>query len=586
VKRFSILLILLAVTGPLLADTATDEAFQNLADEYLSELPSLSPVYATLVGDHRADARLDEVDERARAEAVELLREYEAALEALDFDELSRANQVDAALLLQNVRSNLWSTVVLQEWAWNPLYYVQLSGSAIYALLARDFAPLEQRLDSAASRLEQMPRFLGQARDALQPERVPRIHAETAIQQAPGLGSIIDNMILPHMEELPAAQAERLEAAIETARDAIADYQTWLEQELLPRAEGDFRIGAELYDAKLAFALDSPLSRKEIKARAELEYQQVRNRMYAVAKTVYLEKFPMTAFPDDPDEAYKQAIIRAALEEAYKALPPRDGIVEVARQQLQEATDFVIEQNIVTMPEEPVEIIIMPEFQRGVSVAYLDPPGPLDEDQPAFYAVAPLPEDWTESQVESFLREYNLYSLQDLTIHEGVPGHYLQLALSNRYPSTLRSVLWSGPFVEGWAVYAEQMMIEAGYQDNDPLQRLITLKWYLRAVTNAIIDSAIHVDGMSREEAMKLMVEGGFQEEREAAGKWVRAQLTSAQLSTYFVGYQEHIEMRAAVERAWGDEFTLRRYHDAALSYGSPPVKYVRALILDEPIPR
>ncbi|MEJ2276099.1 MAG: DUF885 family protein, partial [Woeseiaceae bacterium] len=259
-KRFSILLILLAVTGPLRADTATDEAFQNLADEYLNELPSLSPVYATLVGDHRADARLDEVDERARTEAVELLREYEAALEALDFDELSRANQVDAALLLQNVRSNLWSTVVLQEWAWNPLYYVQLSGSAIYALLARDFAPLEQRLDSAASRLEQMPRFLAQARDALQPARVPKIHAETAIQQAPGLGSIIDNMILPHMEELPAARAERLEAAIETARDAIADYQTWLEQELLPRAEGDFRIGAELYDAKLAFALDSPLS--------------------------------------------------------------------------------------------------------------------------------------------------------------------------------------------------------------------------------------------------------------------------------------------------------------------------------------
>ena len=147
-------------------------------------------------------------------------------------------------------------------------------------------------------------------------------------------------------------------------------------------------------------------------------------------------------------------------------------------------------------------------------------------------------------------------------------------------------MLWSGPFVEGWAVYAEQMMIDAGYQDHDPLQRLITLKWYLRAVTNAIIDAAIHVDGMTRDAAMKLMVEGGFQEEREAAGKWVRAQLTSAQLSTYFVGYQEHIGMRAAVEAAWGKEFTLRRYHDTALSYGSPPVKYVRALILDEPIPR
>jgi len=238
------------------------------------------------------------------------------------------------------------------------------------------------------------------------------------------------------------------------------------------------------------------------------------------------------------------------------------------------------------MPDDPVEIIIMPEFQRGVAVAYLDAPGPLDKGQSAFYAVAPLPTDWTAEQVESFLREYNLLSMQDLTIHEGVPGHYLQFALSNRYPSILRSVLWSGPFVEGWGVYAEQMMIAEGYMNHDPLMKLINLKWYLRAVTNAIIDSAIHVDGMTRDAAMKLMVEGGFQEEREAAGKWVRAQLTSAQLSTYFVGYQEHLEMRTAVERLWGDEFTLRRYHDEVLSYGSPPVQFVRALMLDEDIPQ
>ncbi len=204
----------------------------------------------------------------------------------------------------------------------------------------------------------------------------------------------------------------------------------------------------------------------------------------------------------------------------------------------------------------------------------------------AFYAIAPLPTDWTDLEVESFLREYNLLSIQDLTIHEGVPGHYLQLALSNRYPSTLRSVLWSGPFVEGWAVYAEQMMIAEGYMDHDPLMRLVNLKWYLRVVTNAIIDSAIHVDGMTRDAAMKLMVEGGFQEEREAAGKWVRAQLTSTQLSTYFVGYQEHVALRAEIEQLWGDEFTLRRYHDQVLSYGSPPVRFVRALMLDEAIPR
>jgi uncharacterized protein (DUF885 family) len=452
--------------------------------------------------------------------------------------------------------------------------------------LARDFAPLEQRLDNAAARLEQLPRFLEQARGALQPERVPKIHAETAIQQNPGLLTIIDNMIVPQLDGLPETTRTRVEAAIETARDAIAEHQTWLEEELLPRAAGDFRIGAELYDRKLAFALNSPLNRREVMALAESEYESVRNQMYEIAKQVYASVHPHTAFPDQPEEAYKQVIIRSALEQAYRQLPPRDGIVEIATRNLQQATDFVVEHNIVTMPEDPVEIIVMPEFQRGVSLAYLDPPGPLDEGQKAFYAVAPLPEDWTDVQVESFLREYNLLSIQNLTIHEGVPGHYLQIALSNRYPSALRSVLWSGPFVEGWAVYTERVMVDEGYLDNDPLMRLIQLKWYLRAITNAIIDSAIHVDGMTRDDAMKLMIEGGFQEEREAAGKWVRAQLTSAQLSTYFVGYQEHAAMRKAVEEAWGDEFTLRRYHDQALSYGSPPVKFVRALILNEDIPR
>ena len=580
----SVAVILLSATAS--AATATDEAFQNLADEYLSDLTNFSPVFATYVGDHSADNRLDNVDAAARANTRELLVEYIKALQALDPSDMARANQIDAEILSNQLRSDLWSMDELQEWAWNPLYYTNLSGSSIYSLVARDFAPVETRLRNVTARLLQIPRFLEQAREALQPGRVPKIHAETAITQNPGLTSIIDTMIVPEMDALSAGDQAKLTAAIEIAKDAIADHQTWLEEELLPRAAGNFRIGAELYDIKLAFALNSPLNRKEIALRAEQEYAAVRDKMYNVAKTVYLEKHPYTTFPDDPDESYKQTIIRAALEQAYSVLPPRDGIVAVAKQQLQQAIDFVIEKNIVTMPDEPVEVIIMPEFQRGVSIAYLDPPGPLDRDQPAFYAVAPLPTDWTDEQVQSFLREYNMYSIQDLTIHEGVPGHYLQIALSNRYPSALRSVLWSGPFVEGWGVYAEQMMIDEGYVNHDPLMKLINLKWYLRSITNAIIDSAIHVDGMTRDAAMKLMIEGGFQEESEAELKWVRAQLSSAQLSTYFVGFQEHIEMRAAVQEAWGEEFTLRRYHDQALSYGSPPVKFVRALMLNEPIPQ
>ena len=558
-RNFVVSIGLLILVGSASAQDA-DGAFAALADDFVADLPKFSPARATAIGDHSADDRLDGVDAAARLELGIIYREYQLRLHEIDRDALSRASQVDYELLRTEIESRLWALETLQEWAWNPLYYVNLAGGSIYSLVARDFASLE-------------------------PARVPTIHAETAIAQNLGVVSIVEHMIVPHLDELTSATRARLEAAIDTAQDALADHQAWLESELLPRATGDFRLGAALFDRKLSYTLDSPLGRREIQARAEAEYQALRQRMYEVAKTVYAAKHPYTAFPDNPDEAYKQAIIRAALEEAYKQLPPRDGIVDVARQQLEQATAFVVENDIVTVPDDPVEIIVMPEFQRGVAVAYLDAPGPLDKGLSTFYAVAPLPADWTDEQVESFLREYNLLSIQVLTVHEGVPGHYLQLALSNRYPSTLRAVLGSGPMIEGWAEYAERVMIEAGYLDNDPLARLVFMKWYLRAVTNAIIDAAIHVDGMTREAAMKLMIEGGFQEEREAAGKWVRAQLTSTQLSTYFVGYQEWLELRRDVETAWGDDFTLRRYHDQVLSYGSPPVRYIRALVLGEPIP-
>jgi uncharacterized protein (DUF885 family) len=228
----------------------------------------------------------------------------------------------------------------------------------------------------------------------------------------------------------------------------------------------------------------------------------------------------------------------------------------------------------------------MPEFQRGVSTAYCDSPGPLDVGQKTFYAVAPLPADWSPQQVTSFLREYNTRSIHNLTIHEAMPGHFVQLAWANRYPSTLRAVLASGVFIEGWACYTERMMVDEGYLNGDPLMRLVSLKWYLRTISNALIDQAIHVDGMPREEAMQIMIEDTFQEEREAAGKWTRAQLTSTQLSTYFVGLQEHRDLRRETEAAWGKDFTLQRYHDKVVSFGSPPVQFVRALMLDLDLPR
>jgi uncharacterized protein (DUF885 family) len=567
------------------AETRADRQFEKLARRYLDELPALSPVGATQLGDHRFDGKLDEASAKARSAKAEFYRGFKQELAKIPRSGLSRPNRVDAALLAHSLDDGLWRLEVLEEWAWNPIRYTGLAGSALYGLMARDYAPLPERLSHAADRLEQLPRLLEQVRATLVPARVPKIHAETAVKQNRGVLSILDNMVAPRLDELDDVERARLEAAMKIARESVEAHQTWLEDRLLPNAAGEFRIGEELYDRKLAFALHTPLTRQQVRERAEREYRRVRDEMYEIAVGVYRDTHPMTEFPAEPSEAYKQAIVRAGLERAYAKLPGRDEILDTARGQLEQTTAFVREKDLVEVPDDPVEIIVMPEFQRGVSIAYCDSPGALDVGQKTFYAVSPIPEDWSEQQVLSFLREYNLYSLQDLTIHEAMPGHYLQLALSNRYPSTLRAVLSSGPFIEGWAVYAEQMMIEQGYLDGDPLMKLINLKWLLRGIVNAIIDQAIHVDGMSREDAMRLMVEGAFQEEREAALKWVRAQLTSAQLSTYFVGYLEHVDLREEMRETWGDAYTIRRYHDAVLSHGSPPVQFVRAMLQDLPIP-
>ena len=572
--------------SPLVLPAESDPEFRRLAADYIDRMPALSPIGATMMGDHRFDGKLDRIDAEGRAQRLAFIEEFLRRLEAIDTARLSRELQIDAALLRHDLKRSRWHLEVFQDWAWNPLIYTGKAGGAIYGLTARKFAPLPERLNNAASRLEQIPVFLEQVRKVLQPRRTPRVHAETAVKQNSGVLSIIDNIIVPAMDVLSPSDRLQLDQAIKMARDAVVSHGEWLETELLPQAKGEFRIGKKLFDEKLAFALFTPLSRDEVKRRAESEFRKTREEMYDISVRLYRKQYPLTVFPDNPGEAYRQAVIRAALEIVYQDRPQRGEIPELARRQVDEATEFVQKEDLMTVPDDPLEIILMPKFRRGVSVAYCDSPGPLDRGLKTFYAVSPIPEDWTETQVDSFLREYNVWSMHDLTMHEAVPGHFLQLAHSNRYPSLLRALLSSGTFIEGWAVYSERMMVDAGYLGGDDRMRLINLKWYLRGITNALMDQAIHVDGMNREEAMRLMVEGGFQEEREAAGKWTRAQLTSAQLSTYFVGTQEHWDLRRQVEEAWQEDFDLKRYHDKVMSFGSPPVQFVKALMLDLPIPR
>jgi uncharacterized protein (DUF885 family) len=566
------------------APSAQDAQFADLSKRWLDGAMQLGPVFATQAGDHRYDAELDDYSAAGREKSLAFSKGLLAELEAMDRSKLSRENQVDAATLRNQLRYDVWSAESLQSWAWDPMIYNSAAGGALYGLMARDFAPLPDRLRSATARMEKIPALLDQMRGNLDLDRVPKIHAETVAKQNKGLLSLVDELIVPHAGELQGEERKRLDAAVVALRLAVEEHQRWLDRTLVPGAKGDFRIGAALYDQKLAFALDSDLGRAEIRQRAEAELARVRAEMYGIAAKVLAGKPGAPPLPATPDHAQQQAAIQAALELAYADRPARDQVVETAKTTLAAATAFVRAKNLITLPDAPVQVILMPEFQRGVTVAYCDSPGPLDKGLDTFYAVSPIPADWDEAKVTSYLREYNTRSIDELSIHEAMPGHYVQIWHSNKYPSTLRAVLSSGSFVEGWAVYAEKVMADAGYRDGDPLYRLVQLKWYLRTISNAILDQAIHVDGMSREDAMKLMTQETFQEEREAAGKWVRAQLSSAQLPTYFVGVQEHLDLRRAVEQKQGASFDLKAYHDKVLSFGSPSARYVRALMLDEPI--
>jgi uncharacterized protein (DUF885 family) len=559
------------------APSAADEQFSWLSAHYIATVTTLDPVAATQLGEHSHDAELPDPSAagraRSRAASVALLAE----LGGIDRSKLSRDNQVDAALLENALRYDIWSADEIQSWAWNPQVYNSTASNALYSLVARDFAPFPQRFESIVARMEKLAAYLAEARRQLDPARVPRVHAETVARQNAGILEIVDAAIIPEVERSGVPRA-RFDAALANLRTALAEHQRWLDEVLVPNARGEFRLGPERYDRKMRFELMSSMTRPELKAKAQAAFTEARGEMERLART----------FPDCNHGAQQEAI-ECALAKSYARRAPREQLEAAARDTLAEATEFVRRKGFVGMPSGPVMVVTMPTFNQGNSVAYDDPPGALERDQPNFYTVSPIPADWTDDQATSFLTEYNMYMLHELSIHEAVPGHYLQLDHAARNPDLLRAVLQSGPFVEGWAVYSERLMAEQGYlggeaTEDGKLFALTMLKMRLRSITNTLLDIGIQTEGMTRDQAMELMMNGAFQQEREAAGKWIRANLSSVQLLSYFTGYEEHLALREEARRRWGDAFTLRRYNDEVLAHGSPPVKYVRALMFGLPV--
>jgi uncharacterized protein (DUF885 family) len=558
---------LLACVLLLAAAPGTDDArFEAFAQKYVQELLDREPETATRLGEHRNDARLNDYSAQGVERDLAAAKGGLAELAGIDFRKLSAENAVDYRILKNRLESRVYELQTLRDWEWNPLDYNV--GRAIYALVAREFAPPEQRLRSVIGRLNGVPAVVAAAKANL--KSPPKVHTETAIQQNKGTTNLVKEQLEPLVKQAPALEKE-LRTAQSTALAALADYQQWLEKELLPRSNGDFRLGDEKFRKKLRFALDSDLSKEEILRRAEADLKSTRSAMYRTAVQIWPKLFPDKPVPTDQPVA-----IKAVLDEAAKKHPTNESIISQATRTLGETTAFVKQKRFVTVYDEPLEIVPTPEFQRGVAVASCSPAGPLEKNKKTFYYISPTPGDWTPERVESFFREYNDSMLQELTIHEAMPGHYLQLAHANRFraPTLVRGVVFSGTFVEGWATYAEQLMADAGY--GGPEVRMQQLKMRLRMILNAIIDQKIHTEGMSEQEAIARMKNDAFQEEGEAVGKWKRARLGSTQLSTYYVGNAEINDIRGAWEKNHGKYPDLRSLHDAMLSFGNAAPKYVR----------
>jgi uncharacterized protein (DUF885 family) len=556
-------------SGP--PQASPDQAFEAFAHHFLDEYLRRAPVDATGAGEHRYDAMWPDISASGEASTRAWLGETRAALGKLPRAGLSEQNQIDAEILDDQLRFGLFAIDQLRTYETSPVAYTGLIGEGLDPLVTREFGTADQRMASLLGRLSGIPALVAVARQRL--GHPARVSTETAIQQNKGLIALVETQLPARFASAGARQAE-LTAAAARAGQALHELQQLLEGEVLARSDGSFRLGRERFAQKLAFALGDDLAIDQVAADARALLVKTQAEMVETAKQIWADD-KLGKLPRLDSAEHRKAFVKQVLDHVAKDRPSNQTILADAKRWLDKATAFVRERNLVRVPDEPVSVIEMPEYRRGVAVAYCDPSGPLEATPQTFFAISPTPSDWTKQRAESFYREYNQSMLADLAIHEAMPGHYLQLMHNNQFASKLRAVFASGPFVEGWAVYAEWLMAENGF--GGPRVKLQRQKMVLRLSANAILDHDIHAGDMDEAAALALMKGEAFQEDGEAVGKWRRARLSSAQLTTYFYGFSELLKLRRAAETQPG--FSERAYHDRLLSWGSPAMKYVRRLI-------
>jgi uncharacterized protein (DUF885 family) len=557
--------------------------FADTTDRFFADFFRHYPVHATEAGNHEHDSRWPDLTDAGRRERLAWLASARADLDALDPASLSRDDAIDRRVLLTQVDALRFDEEELDEPSWSPIAYTYLFGTGLFSLLSREFAPLRDRLRSAAERMRAIPDALEQARATLERpggREVSHFHTEKAIETMPGVADLCRSAVIEASALDDEALRDEVRAAADEAAEAVERFTTWLRDDLLPRANGDFRLGPDLYQRKFHHSLKATITPDELERRAAAAYDDVRARMETLARQLWPARIGDEPMPDDGD-----AITRRVLDAIGTEHPVAGELLDFCRAEHARIEAFIRETDLVGLADEPLDIIWTPPFLRRLAGAMLIPPGPLDKGLKSFFAITPPPDEWTDDQVESMLRENNSRQLRLLTVHEAVPGHYLQLAWSNRCPSLARAVFGSGVFAEGWAVYVTQVMMDAGYGADDPALLLNHWKYFLRAITNTLMDIRIHAGSMTEDEAMALMVEGGFQEHAEASEKWSRARLSSTQLCEYYLGSVEMTELERDARRradADGNPFEWRPFLESVLGHGTPPMPIIRDILSTE----
>lgn len=559
--------------------TETNPKFSKAVSTFLDELWDLNPDYAASVGLSKYFSRLEIPNEDSRNAKLSFALKQKKIFSDFKNETLSLSEQIDKELILDEIESSAWYIQSFKSYQWNPsLYNV---GSDMSSILESQKESATFRFKALSKKLKSVPLYYKTAKKNIY--RPTKVHTELALKQSTGLIQFFETTLkeLPEKTKISVQEKNIFNSNRLASLEAIKSYIRSLESILKnPSSVGgfrDFRLGKTLYDQKFTSDLKITLTPEQLYKKAIKDKENARKEMYKLAVQLYPKFYGKTKPPRNTQKTIQNVIDKLSL-----AHPQPKDFVETVKKQIPELIRFVETKKIISLdPKKPLNVRETPIYARGFAGASIDSPGPFEKERETFYNITPL-ENMTAEESESYLREYNNYTLQILNIHEAIPGHYTQLIYANQSPSLIKSLFSNGTMIEGWAVYTERMMLEEGYGNNDPALWLMYYKWFLRVVTNTILDYEIHNKNLSRKDGMKLMTEGAFQENEEAAKKWTRAEISQIQLCSYYAGFSEIYDLRSIYKDKMKSDFKIKDFNEKFLSFGSIPVQNIKSLMLKE----